>query len=240
MNLAPLDWRRRKASISASLTMSSVPMPPGTQITSSCGQSAKVVVGLSVSAVSLATGSMRFQIRCTFAFGIRDTTCSGPVKSSWVTRGNNTNPICSWSAISRFSAGFECRASINASVCACHKRHISLKRGHQPSEDAAMIGVLIFPDFQLLDAAGPISVFEIAGRYAGKSPVIRAIAEQAGPVKSSSGVEMLAQKFPREALDTLIVAGGDGTRHAVRSDATLKFVRGQAKRARRIASVCSG
>ena len=29
-----------------------------------------------------------------------------------------------------------------------------------------MIGVLIFPDFQLLDAAGPISVFEIAARYA--------------------------------------------------------------------------
>ena len=28
-----------------------------------------------------------------------------------------------------------------------------------------MIGVLIFPDFQLLDAAGPISVFEIAARY---------------------------------------------------------------------------
>ncbi len=103
-----------------------------------------------------------------------------------------------------------------------------------------MIGVLIFRDFQLLDAAGPISVFEIAGRYAGKRPVIRAIAEKAGPVKSSSGVEMLAQKFPREALDTLIVAGGDGTRHAVRSDATLKFVRAQARRARRIASVCSG
>ncbi len=29
-----------------------------------------------------------------------------------------------------------------------------------------MIGVLVFPDFQLLDAAGPISVFEIAARYA--------------------------------------------------------------------------
>ena len=57
-----------------------------------------------------------------------------------------------------------------------------------------MIGVLIFPEFQLLDAAGPISVFEIAARYAGKRPNIRAIAEQAGPVRSSSGVEMLAQK----------------------------------------------
>ena len=31
-----------------------------------------------------------------------------------------------------------------------------------------MIGILVFPDFQLLDAAGPISVFEIAARFAGR------------------------------------------------------------------------
>jgi transcriptional regulator GlxA family with amidase domain len=36
-----------------------------------------------------------------------------------------------------------------------------------------MIGVLIFPDFQLLDAAGPISVFEIAARFAGQPPSIK-------------------------------------------------------------------
>jgi len=103
-----------------------------------------------------------------------------------------------------------------------------------------MIGVLIFNDFQLLDAAGPISVFEIAGRYVGRRAVIRPIAERAGPVKSSSGVEMLAQKFPHGALDTLIVAGGDGTRTAATSKATLDFVRAQARCARRVASVCSG
>ena len=34
-----------------------------------------------------------------------------------------------------------------------------------------MIGVLVFPDFQLLDAAGPISVFEIAGRTQGAPAV---------------------------------------------------------------------
>src|SRR5450755_744630 len=90
-----------------------------------------------------------------------------------------------------------------------------------PLKASAMIGVLIFPDFQLLDAAGPMSVFEIAGRYAGKRPVIRAIAEHAGAVKSSSGVEMLAHKFPRDTLDTLIVAGGDGTRASAASKATL-------------------
>jgi len=44
-----------------------------------------------------------------------------------------------------------------------------------------MIGVLIFSDFQLLDAAGPISVFEIAARFAGSPPSIRVLAADAGP-----------------------------------------------------------
>jgi transcriptional regulator GlxA family with amidase domain len=39
-----------------------------------------------------------------------------------------------------------------------------------------VIGVLVFPDFQLQDAAGPISVFEVAARYAGVSPAIMALA----------------------------------------------------------------
>ena len=56
-----------------------------------------------------------------------------------------------------------------------------------------MIGVLVFPDFQLLDAAGPISVFEIAGRFAGAASSIRVLAEVPGPVRSSSGVELLAR-----------------------------------------------
>ena len=46
-----------------------------------------------------------------------------------------------------------------------------------------MIGVLIFPDFQLLDAAGPISVFEIAARYAAQSSSIKVVAAPPGPVR---------------------------------------------------------
>src|SRR5262245_31574108 len=90
------------------------------------------------------------------------------------------------------------------------KCHISLNSGHD-----SMIGVLIFPDFQLLDAAGPISVFEIAARFAGGAPAIRAIAIEPGPVRSSSGVEMLARSTkPQAAFTTLIVAGGEGVRNA--------------------------
>jgi transcriptional regulator GlxA family with amidase domain len=104
-----------------------------------------------------------------------------------------------------------------------------------------MIGVLIFPDFQLLDAAGPISVFEVAARIAGKPPSIKAIAVKPGPVRSSSGVAMLARGIkPSGAISTLIVAGGEGVRTAATSEKTLNFVRGKAKRGVRVASVCSG
>jgi transcriptional regulator GlxA family with amidase domain len=104
-----------------------------------------------------------------------------------------------------------------------------------------MIGVLVFPDFQLLDASGPISVFEIAGRYAGAATPIKVLAEVPGAVRSSSGVEMLARKFgPSGAISTLIIAGGDGVEAAARNKCTIRFVQAVARRGIRIASVCSG
>jgi transcriptional regulator GlxA family with amidase domain len=104
-----------------------------------------------------------------------------------------------------------------------------------------MIGVLVFPDFQILDASGPISVFEIALRYARNATQIRVIAARPGAVRSTSGVEIVAKKFgPPSAITTLIVAGGDGVERAARDTCTMRFVQNVAKRGTRIASVCSG
>ena len=104
-----------------------------------------------------------------------------------------------------------------------------------------MIGVLVFPHFQLLDAAGPISVFEIAARLSGQAHAIRVLAATPGPVSSSSGVELLARGFkPSAAITTLIVVGGEGVREAATCEKTLGFVRAVAKRGARVASVCSG
>jgi transcriptional regulator GlxA family with amidase domain len=104
-----------------------------------------------------------------------------------------------------------------------------------------MIGVLIFPDFQLLDAAGPISVFEIAGRYAQRATPIKVMASAPGPVRSSSGAELLARRFGSPSgLTTLVVAGGEGVEAAAHDECTLAFVRAVAKRGLRIASICSG
>jgi len=104
-----------------------------------------------------------------------------------------------------------------------------------------MIGVLVFPNFQLLDAAGPISVFEIAARLAGQPPSIKVMAETPGPVRSSSGVELLARSLKAAgAISTLIVAGGEGVDAAATCRKTLAFVRAAAARGVRLASVCSG
>jgi len=104
-----------------------------------------------------------------------------------------------------------------------------------------MIGVLVFPGFQLLDAAGPISVFEIAARFAGGPASIKVLALTPGPVRSSSGVELLARGLrPSGAISTLIVAGGEGVRTAATCQKTLAFVRAIAQRGVRVASVCSG
>src|SRR5215813_3906199 len=123
-------------------------------------------------------------------------------------------------------------------VACCPKWLISLILRHETN---TMIGILVFPDFQLLDAAGPISVFEIANRIAKSNTPIRAIAARPGPVRSTSGVEMLARKFGSpNAITTLIISGGEGIDAAARDKCTSQFVKAVAARGTRLASVCSG
>src|SRR5437016_1119466 len=247
MYFAPGACWRRKASISSSLIMSSVPKPPGTQITSSCGQSAKVVVGVSISTESLVTGSIRFQIRCTFAPGRLENTCNGPVKSSWVTRGNSTRPICSGVGVGVGDGADIVTSGKIGLTNGILTWSLRVRNGIFPSfqdisqkASCMMIGVLVFPDFQLLDAAGPISAFEIAARYAEAAPAIRVLAVMPGPVRSSSGVEIVARGLTSaSAITTLIVAGGEGVRQAATCEKTLGFVRAIAKRGVRSASFCS-
>ena len=101
---------------------------------------------------------------------------------------------------------------------------------------ARRIFVVIFPDFQLLDAAGPIAAFEAAGAYQ-----VRVVAPVPGAVRSSAGVAWVAEGLPRVAPDsTVMVAGGDGVDAAMRDRELLDFIRRCATRKLRIASVCSG
>ena len=80
---------------------------------------------------------------------------------------------------------------------------------------ARRIAFLIFDGFQILDAAGPIAAFEIAGRYCEGAYALEVIAAERGLTSSSSSAAIAASAFrPRASYDTLVVAGGDGTRAA--------------------------
>jgi transcriptional regulator GlxA family with amidase domain len=106
---------------------------------------------------------------------------------------------------------------------------------------ARRIAFLIYPDFQLLDATGPLVAFEIAQRHKPGFYDWKLVAAVSGAVASTAGVSLNAVAFGScGAIDTLVVAGGFGCRTAARCPKTLRFVRTCALRARRVVSICSG
>src|SRR5215510_9464527 len=110
-----------------------------------------------------------------------------------------------------------------------------------------IVEVLTFPAVQLLDVTGPLQVFASANDFvanAGGAPPYRLKLVTQGDqgVMSSSGVALAAAPLSqrREALDTLLVAGGQGVEAAAATPALVDWLRARATQARRVASVCTG
>jgi transcriptional regulator GlxA family with amidase domain len=101
------------------------------------------------------------------------------------------------------------------------------------------LAIVIFPGFQILDATGPIAVFEIAGRQGEGAYALEVLAAGGGQVASSAGVSLAARPLDEGPYDTIVVSGGDGTR-AWPHDELVGWLAHQAPATRRIASVCSG
>ena len=103
------------------------------------------------------------------------------------------------------------------------------------------ITLLIFPGFQIIDAAGPLGAFEIAGRNCPGAYDVSVRAARPGEVASSAGVRMTAgPPADPSQLDTLMVAGGEGTREASRDAMLVDYTRAVGAAARRVSSVCTG
>jgi transcriptional regulator GlxA family with amidase domain len=108
------------------------------------------------------------------------------------------------------------------------------------------ITVLAFPRAQPLDVTGPVEVFSIASRLARKADQryqIEVVAPTVGAVRTWSGLGLVADRDLAHAtrpIDTLIVAGGPGVQDALRNRALVGWIRRTARRARRVASVCTG
>lgn len=110
---------------------------------------------------------------------------------------------------------------------------------------AARRVVVVTPDqVQPLDAIGPVEVFHTASLVRGRAAAyaIEVVTPGGGVVTTRSGLRLLADPLPQNTvtIDTLLVAGGEGTRAAARDADLLAWVRTVAATARRTTSVCTG
>ncbi|MGH3171408.1 MAG: GlxA family transcriptional regulator [Trebonia sp.] len=94
----------------------------------------------------------------------------------------------------------------------------------------------VFDGVQSLDVTGPLEAFTMAGGYE-----IRTASLGGGAVRTTSGLRILPDADLREidaTADLLLVPGGAGARR--RDPELVAWLRANAGRARRIASVCTG
>ncbi|MSP42244.1 MAG: GlxA family transcriptional regulator [Alphaproteobacteria bacterium] len=110
--------------------------------------------------------------------------------------------------------------------------------------------MLAFPGAQVLDITGPMEIFKgandvLARHELSDMPVYKlALAtHEGGLFETTSGIRLYADcnlSALTQSIDTLLVSGGDGVREALHDKELIAFIQRASKKARRVASVCSG
>jgi len=106
------------------------------------------------------------------------------------------------------------------------------------------IAFVMTPGFQLLDMAGPLSVFQVAAevvagpRGPAYAPLL--VSARGGRVASSAGVEVLTRPWRDVRPDIVLVPGGTGPRQTGATPGARAFLMDAQARRARLASVCTG
>lgn len=118
-----------------------------------------------------------------------------------------------------------------------------------PGSDPHRVVMLAYPDAQILDVVGPLEVFSRAARWlrdeghkSGLAYEVEVVADQAGPLRMSSGIQLVATRSWRQLrrIDTLLVAGGIGFETAVRDPELLSWLNKKQDKVQRLGSICTG
>ncbi|GHG75057.1 AraC family transcriptional regulator [Alishewanella longhuensis] len=111
------------------------------------------------------------------------------------------------------------------------------------------VAMLIYPDAQILDIAGPLEVFsrtsrwlQQQGHYQGQAYSIELVAEKCGLVTTSGGISVFANVDCTTDIrcDTALVAGGIGFVDAMQRPLILDWLKQQYQQCQRIGSICTG
>ena len=117
--------------------------------------------------------------------------------------------------------------------------------------EKANVAILLFEDVEVLDFAGPFEVFSrtrlepgVESRRSDASAPFNVftVARDARPLKATGGLEVTPSYSFADtpSIDLLVVPGGFGTRALLEDDVTLDWIRGVAKQAKLVTSVCTG
>ena len=110
------------------------------------------------------------------------------------------------------------------------------------------VGILVFPDVDVLDFCGPYEVFSVVRlqedrRREEPSPFeVLTVAERKGPVTAASSLVFIPHHTFADCppLDIFVVPGGWGIRKQIGNERLIDWIRKHGSHAQTITSVCTG
>jgi transcriptional regulator GlxA family with amidase domain len=114
--------------------------------------------------------------------------------------------------------------------------------------DTRRVGILVFPDVEVLDFCGHFEVFSVTrldenGRREDTSPYdVILVAEKKETVVATGGLKVVPDYGLEDCppLDMLVVPGGWGTRREMNNDRVIAWLRERAREVSTLTSVCTG
>jgi transcriptional regulator GlxA family with amidase domain len=110
------------------------------------------------------------------------------------------------------------------------------------------VGIVVFPDVEVLDFCGPFEVFSVTRldeerRREEPSPFeVFLVAEGPGPIVTTGGMKVTPDHTLESCptLDILVVPGGWGTRAEMKNARLVSWIAERAKQVETLTSVCTG
>lgn len=104
------------------------------------------------------------------------------------------------------------------------------------------VTLLLFPEVEVLDFAGPFEVFSVADELSDHTAFAVSIVAATPTIKARNGLRVVADHTLESCphVDILIVPGGFGTRALLHQPEIIAWVRSRASSAERVMSVCTG
>lgn len=106
-----------------------------------------------------------------------------------------------------------------------------------------IVALLLFPDVEVLDFAGPFEVFSVAAQAIDPAPFrVVTVAASTAQLATIGGLQVVPDtdldNCPQ--ADILLIPGGNGSRRAMRDEKVMAWLARQAEGAEIVASICTG